>query len=244
MFRVYTSIIRSIRCWVAAYGFLHRVFGWVVVLRAAGWVVCTVRMVPCDSHGTIRTVHTTYAEAVKTTTHPKTRCRKPYGATQHVMLLMMGLMYPKHVELKNTVIKLPSCIKLAFHFISWGSCTVKQPSTLQISESAKCNFSLLSFSLPSPVLQLRISDWFTEGKTKEETFLMQKLSDLVAPVVIFQTLSTVYQRRVQKWARVEWVCTGLYVCFLSSSCCCIMKQIWGLRLRNSFHKKYTHINFC
>jgi len=29
------------------------------------------------SHGTIRTVNTTYAAAVKTTTHPKTRCRKP-----------------------------------------------------------------------------------------------------------------------------------------------------------------------
>jgi len=28
---------------------------------------------------------------------------------------------------KNTPIKLPSCIKLAFHFISWGRCTVKQP---------------------------------------------------------------------------------------------------------------------
>ena len=27
---------------------LHRVFGWVVVLRAAAWVVCAVRMVPCD----------------------------------------------------------------------------------------------------------------------------------------------------------------------------------------------------
>jgi len=27
-------------------GFLHRVFGWVVVLRAAAWVVCAVRMVP------------------------------------------------------------------------------------------------------------------------------------------------------------------------------------------------------
>jgi len=29
--------------------------------------------------------------AVKTTTHPKTRCRKPYVATQHLMLLMMGV---------------------------------------------------------------------------------------------------------------------------------------------------------
>jgi hypothetical protein len=34
MFRVHTPIIRSIRCWVAAYGFMHRVFGSVVVLRA------------------------------------------------------------------------------------------------------------------------------------------------------------------------------------------------------------------
>jgi len=34
-------------------------------------------------HGTIRTVHMTYAAALKTTTHPKTRCRKPYAATQH-----------------------------------------------------------------------------------------------------------------------------------------------------------------
>jgi len=51
-------------------------------------VVCTVRMVP---HGTIRTVHTTYATALKTTTHPKTRCKKPYAATQHLKLLMMGV---------------------------------------------------------------------------------------------------------------------------------------------------------
>jgi len=42
-------------------------------------------------HGTIRTVNTTYAAALKTTTQPKTRCRKPYAATQHQMLLMMGV---------------------------------------------------------------------------------------------------------------------------------------------------------
>ena len=40
---------------------------------------------------TIRTVHTTYAATLKTTTHPKTRCRKPYAGTQHLMLLMMGV---------------------------------------------------------------------------------------------------------------------------------------------------------
>ena len=37
------------------------------------------------------TVNTTYAAALKTTTHPKTRCKKPYAATQHLMLLMMGV---------------------------------------------------------------------------------------------------------------------------------------------------------
>ena len=42
-------------------------------------------------HGTIRTVHTTYASALKTTIHIKTRCKKPYAATQHPVLLMMGV---------------------------------------------------------------------------------------------------------------------------------------------------------
>jgi len=42
-------------------------------------------------HGTIRTVHTTYAAALKTTIHPQTRYRKPYAATQHLVLLMMGV---------------------------------------------------------------------------------------------------------------------------------------------------------
>ena len=37
------------------------------------------------------TANTTYAVALKTTTHLKTRCRKPYAATQHLMLLMMGV---------------------------------------------------------------------------------------------------------------------------------------------------------
>jgi hypothetical protein len=41
--------------------------------------------------GTICNVHTTYAAALKTTTHPKTRCIKPYAATHHLMLLMIGI---------------------------------------------------------------------------------------------------------------------------------------------------------
>jgi len=115
MFRVHAPIIRSIRCWVAAYGFLHRVFGWLVILRAA------VYGADVAMHGTIRTVHSG---------SPKTRCRKPYAATQHLMLLMMGVC-TRNMGAKNTSIKLPCCIKLAFHFISWGRCTVKQPSSTQ-----------------------------------------------------------------------------------------------------------------
>jgi len=46
---------------------------------------CVVRVYGADgavTHGTIRTVHTTDTAA---------RCRKPYAATQHLMLLMMGV---------------------------------------------------------------------------------------------------------------------------------------------------------
>ena len=43
------------------------------------------------SHGTISTVHKSYAAALKTTTLPKTRCREPYAASQHVIFLMMGV---------------------------------------------------------------------------------------------------------------------------------------------------------
>jgi len=52
------------------------------------------RMRATARHGTIRTVHTTYAAALKTTTHPKTRCTKPYAATRHLMLLMIGVFTP------------------------------------------------------------------------------------------------------------------------------------------------------
>jgi len=52
---------------------------------------CMGRVYGAASHGTIRTGHTTYAAALKTTTHPKTRYRKPYAATKHLMVLMMGV---------------------------------------------------------------------------------------------------------------------------------------------------------
>jgi len=53
-----------------------------------------------QSHGTIRTVHTTYAATLKTTTHPKTRCKKTTCCNSTSNTPDDGRMYPKHVELR------------------------------------------------------------------------------------------------------------------------------------------------
>jgi len=52
-------------------------------------------------HGTIQTVHTTYAAALRTTTRLETRCRKPHAATLTPSVPDDGLMRPKHVELRK-----------------------------------------------------------------------------------------------------------------------------------------------
>jgi len=62
-----------------------------LMLGCSVWVSAPSFWIGTASHGTIRTVHTTYAAALKTTANPKTRCRNPYAATQHQMLLMMGV---------------------------------------------------------------------------------------------------------------------------------------------------------
>jgi len=49
-----------------------------LVSRYVGRVCGADGAVRLEAHGTIRT-------------HPKTRCRKPYAATQHLMLLMIGV---------------------------------------------------------------------------------------------------------------------------------------------------------
>ena len=65
--------------------------------------------------------------------------RKPYAATQHLMLLMMGVCtVPETCRAKNTSIKLPSCMKLAFHFISC-------PLSLCGSPNIKINIFALTF---------------------------------------------------------------------------------------------------
>jgi len=88
-----TSIIRSLRLfyWTTTLGACSCFdVCWSFGVAGLRWYQCgrpATRMVPC----TIRTVHMTYAVTLKITTHPNTRCRKPYAATQHLMFLMMGV---------------------------------------------------------------------------------------------------------------------------------------------------------
>ena len=51
-------------------------------------------------HGNIRTVHTTYAAALKTTIHPKNSVQKTICCNATSKAPDDGRMYPKHVELR------------------------------------------------------------------------------------------------------------------------------------------------
>ena len=72
-------------------------------------------------------------------TRPTQRHSRPppiqkLGAENHMLQLNLQYFWwwkysPGTCRPKNTSIKLPSCVKLAFHFISWRRCTVKQPSS-------------------------------------------------------------------------------------------------------------------
>ena len=52
---------------------------------------CVVRVYGADGAVSRTAPSAPKTAALKTTTHPKTRCRKPYAATQYLMLLMMGV---------------------------------------------------------------------------------------------------------------------------------------------------------
>jgi len=92
-------------------------------------------------------------------TRPTHRLSRPppiqkLGPENHMLQLSIQFWWwwayvPETCRAKNTSIKLPSCIKLAFHFISWGRCTVKQPSSFHMicgrepggkNQSCTCNF--------------------------------------------------------------------------------------------------------
>jgi len=84
----------------------------------------------CATHGTIRTAHTSHAASLKTTTHPKTRCRKPYAATQHLCSWWWANI-PETCRAKNILISY--LVASSWHqVIPWGRCMVKQPSNIII----------------------------------------------------------------------------------------------------------------
>jgi len=130
MFRAHTPIIRSIRCWFAAYGFLHRVCGWVVVLRAAAWVVCIrmVRTVPCTARHRPRHTHDLRSgsqdhhpstNSVQKTICPKSTSNAPDD----------GRMHPKHVELRKHKINSLHEVDISYYFMRkmYGQTTLKWP---------------------------------------------------------------------------------------------------------------------
>ena len=100
------------------------------------------------THGTIRTVHTTYAAALKTTTIQK------LDAENHMLQLNIWCSWwwayaPETCRAKNTSIKLPCCIKLAFHIIPFFTVVVptdNKPAHYKHSTSVS---SSLSFPHPS-----------------------------------------------------------------------------------------------
>jgi hypothetical protein len=63
---------------------------------------CVGRVCGVDGavHSTIRTVHTTYAAALKTTTHPKNSVQKTICCNSTSNTPDEGRLYPKHVELR------------------------------------------------------------------------------------------------------------------------------------------------
>jgi len=80
----------SCSIWFSAPSFCR----WVVVLRAA------VYGADGAVHGTIRTTHTTYAAALKTTILPQKLGQKTICCNSTSNAPDDGRMYPKHVELR------------------------------------------------------------------------------------------------------------------------------------------------
>jgi len=98
-------IFRELRCSLLKLHFYNTLTGWISYINLVLWqhvILCksyAIESAPSQAHsqccrarhGNIRTAHATYAAALKTTTHSKTRCREPYAATHHPLLLMMGV---------------------------------------------------------------------------------------------------------------------------------------------------------
>jgi len=93
---------------------------------------------------------------------PETRIALQLGAENHMLQLNIQCSWwwayaPEICRAKNTSIKLPSCITLTFQVISWGRCTVKQPS----------KFRSISFNQQFPLCQR----WMLESANFSNDFI-------------------------------------------------------------------------
>ena len=85
-------------------------------------------MLSCDSRTAPSALYTRPTQRLS-----RTSSIQKLGAENHMLQLNVWCSWwwayvPKTCRAKNTSIKIPCCIKLAFQIISWGRCTVKQPS--------------------------------------------------------------------------------------------------------------------
>ena len=185
MFRVCTPIIRSIRCWVAAYGFLHRPHH-----------THDPRSGSQDHHPSTNSVQKTIC------------CNSTSNAPDE------GCMRPKTCRAKNTSIKLPSCIKLAFHFISRGRCTVKQPSvsldaliTCVLRETPSVPLNAQIFCMSTETLPVPLEPcWY--GATKK------------TPALSFKSLNHLHTHR-------NTLCTTQCLVHLCALCIIYRNGIWS-----------------
>ena len=70
----------------------------------------------------------------------ESRCvGRVYGADGAVPCSWRWAYVPETCRAKNTLIKLPCGIKLAFQIISWGRCTIRQPSSFVHIMLKNCN---------------------------------------------------------------------------------------------------------
>ena len=128
----------------------------------------------CLRCGWCRAPSAPYTVALNTTTHPKTRCTKPYAATHHLMLMMVYV--PETYRAKNTSIKLPSCIKLAFHIISWGRCRSINPQHALLFNSKPVHISWGGWGW--------VGVWFTLNLYQELLLRILLLGKLIAAQLV------------------------------------------------------------
>ena len=124
---------------------------------------------------------------------------------------------PETCRAKNTLIKLPCCIKLVFQIISWGRCTVKNPQIYFISLGSRLIFmpriyrkitrfqSRPGHHLPQQVLLLFLSLYYDSTKIVQLIPSKSLRSSWNTAVDVATTLLLYYV--------FFWVVTGVWIIY-------------------------------